>query len=99
VIWWFALISETDRGREDYPSFDAGTSKITIWKNWILIYITFTNYDSTFQGSSDSFFDKIILNNTLGEVLETSWEDADPIAETEEISTRNLLFSGGEKLI
>jgi 2,3-bisphosphoglycerate-independent phosphoglycerate mutase len=61
-----------------------------------LDYITFTNYDSTFQGVQ-VLFEKDNLKNTLGEVLEKAGKKQIRIAETEKYPHVTFFFSGGRE--
>lgn len=86
----------TDRGREitqvltqrDFPDFNM--------KKLNLEYITFTNYDQTFEGVQ-VLFEKDNLNNTLGEVLEKAGKKQIRIAETEKYPHVTFFFSGGRE--
>ncbi|MDR7128638.1 2,3-bisphosphoglycerate-independent phosphoglycerate mutase [Algoriphagus sp. 4150] len=86
----------TDRGREisqaltqrDYEDFNM--------KKLNVDYITFTNYDATFNGV-EVLFDKDNLNNTLGEVLERASKKQIRIAETEKYPHVTFFFSGGRE--
>jgi 2,3-bisphosphoglycerate-independent phosphoglycerate mutase len=86
----------TDRGREitqaltqrDFPDFNM--------KKLNLDYITFTNYDQTFEGVQ-VLFEKDNLNNTLGEVLEKAGKKQIRIAETEKYPHVTFFFSGGRE--
>lgn len=86
----------TDRGREitqaltqrDYNDFNM--------KKLNLDYITFTNYDQTFEGVQ-VLFEKDNLNNTLGEVLEKAGKKQIRIAETEKYPHVTFFFSGGRE--
>ncbi len=86
----------TDRGREitqvltqkDLPDF--GMTKLS------LDYITFTNYDDSFDGVK-VLFEKDNLKNTLGEVLEANNKKQIRIAETEKYPHVTFFFSGGRE--
>jgi len=86
----------TDRGREitqaltqrDYEDFNM--------KKLNLDYITFTNYDQTFQNVG-VLFEKDNLNNTIGEVLEKAGKKQIRIAETEKYPHVTFFFSGGRE--
>ncbi|MHA7130443.1 2,3-bisphosphoglycerate-independent phosphoglycerate mutase [Algoriphagus namhaensis] len=86
----------TDRGREitqvltqkDFPDF--GMKKLN------LHYITFTNYDESFEGVK-VLFEKDNLKNTLGEVLERANKKQIRIAETEKYPHVTFFFSGGQE--
>jgi 2,3-bisphosphoglycerate-independent phosphoglycerate mutase len=86
----------TDRGREitqvltqqDFSDFNMKKLK--------LHYITFTNYDETFQGVK-VLFEKDNLNNTLGQVLELNGKKQIRIAETEKYPHVTFFFSGGRE--
>jgi 2,3-bisphosphoglycerate-independent phosphoglycerate mutase len=86
----------TDRGREitevltqrDFPDF--GMKKIN------LHYVTFTNYDETFQ-NTHVIFDKDNLSNTLGEILAKNHKKQIRIAETEKYPHVTFFFSGGRE--
>ncbi len=86
----------TDRGREitqvltqkDFPDF--GMAKLS------LEYITFTNYDDSFEGVK-VLFEKDNLRNTLGEVLEGADKKQIRIAETEKYPHVTFFFSGGRE--
>ena len=86
----------TDRGREitqaltqrDFPEQDM--------KRFDLRYITFTNYDETFNGVT-VLFEKDNLRNTIGEVLEAHGKKQIRIAETEKYPHVTFFFSGGRE--
>lgn len=86
----------TDRGREitqaltqrDFPEQDM--------KKLDLRYITFTNYDETFEGVT-VLFEKDNLRNTIGEVLEAHEKKQIRIAETEKYPHVTFFFSGGRE--
>ncbi|MFC3880034.1 2,3-bisphosphoglycerate-independent phosphoglycerate mutase [Algoriphagus namhaensis] len=86
----------TDRGREitqvltqkDFPDF--GMTKLK------LNYITFTNYDESFEGVK-VLFEKDNLKNTLGEVLQGAKKKQIRIAETEKYPHVTFFFSGGRE--
>lgn len=86
----------TDRGREitqaltqrDFPDFNM--------KKLNLDYVTFTNYDQTFEGV-EVLFEKDNLNNTIGEVLEKAGRKQIRIAETEKYPHVTFFFSGGRE--
>ena len=59
-------------------------------------YVTFTNYDSTFEGVK-VLFEKDNLNNTLGEVLSKAGKKQIRIAETEKYPHVTFFFSGGRE--
>ncbi len=61
-----------------------------------LYYITFTNYDDSFQDVK-VVFDKANLQNTLGEVLEKNNKQQIRIAETEKYPHVTFFFSGGRE--
>ena len=86
----------TDRGRQitqaltqqDFP--DVGMQKLD------LHYVTFTNYDETFEGIK-VLFEKDNLANTLGEVLARNGKQQIRIAETEKYPHVTFFFSGGRE--
>lgn len=86
----------TDRGREitqvltqkDFPDYNM--------KKLSLNYVTFTQYDETFQGIS-VIFEKDNLTNTLGEILSKNGKKQIRIAETEKYPHVTFFFSGGRE--
>lgn len=86
----------TDRGREitevltqrDFPDF--GMKRLN------LHYVTFTNYDETFQ-NTHVVFEKDNLSNTLGEILAKNHKKQIRIAETEKYPHVTFFFSGGRE--
>jgi 2,3-bisphosphoglycerate-independent phosphoglycerate mutase len=86
----------TDRGREITQVLTQKDLEDYHMKKLSLDYITFTNYDETFQGVQ-VLFDKDNLNNTLGEVLEKAGKKQIRIAETEKYPHVTFFFSGGRE--
>lgn len=86
----------TDRGREITQALTQRDFEDYNMKKLNLDYITFTNYDNTFQGV-EILFDKDNLNNTLGEVLERAGKKQIRIAETEKYPHVTFFFSGGRE--
>lgn len=86
----------TDRPREivsaltqiDFPAFDMKALKLNM--------ITFTNYDSTFDGVQ-VVFEKDNLVNTLGEVIANAELAQLRIAETEKYPHVTFFFNGGRE--
>jgi len=86
----------TDRGRQltqaltqqNYHEYNLHKLK--------LHFVTFTNYDETFQGI-DVIFKKNNLKDTLGEVLEQYNKTQIRIAETEKYPHVTFFFSGGRE--
>ena len=86
----------TDRGRQltqaltqqNYHEYNLHKLK--------LHFVTFTNYDETFQGI-DVIFKKDNLKDTLGEVLEQYNKTQIRIAETEKYPHVTFFFSGGRE--
>ena len=86
----------TDRGREitkvltqeDFPEF--GMKKMNLY------YVTFTNYDESFQNIK-ILFEDTNLANTLGEILEKNNRKQIRIAETEKYPHVTFFFSGGRE--
>ncbi|OJW68390.1 MAG: phosphoglycerate mutase (2,3-diphosphoglycerate-independent) [Candidatus Amoebophilus sp. 36-38] len=87
----------TDRGRQitevltqtPFPSYQMHPLP--------LYYLTLTVYDDTFRGVS-SIFKKLVLTNTLGEVLSTYGKKQLRIAETEKYPHVTYFFSGGREV-
>ncbi len=87
----------TDRGREltqalsqqAYPNYDM--------KPLDLYYVTFTNYDKSFEGVK-VVFDKDNLQDTLGEVLAKAGKTQVRIAETEKYPHVTFFFNGGREV-
>jgi 2,3-bisphosphoglycerate-independent phosphoglycerate mutase len=86
----------TDRGREITTALTQRDLEDYKMKKLNLDYITFTNYDSTFEGI-EILFDKDNLTNTLGEVLEKAGKTQIRIAETEKYPHVTFFFSGGRE--
>ena len=86
----------TDRGREITQALTQRDFEDFNMKKLNLDYITFTNYDSTFQGVQ-VLFEKDNLKNTLGEVLEKAGKKQIRIAETEKYPHVTFFFSGGRE--
>lgn len=86
----------TDRGREITQALTQRDFDDYHMKKLNLDYITFTNYDDTFQGVQ-VLFEKDNLNNTLGEVLERAGKKQIRIAETEKYPHVTFFFSGGRE--
>ena len=92
----FCFNFRTDRGREitevlsqkDFPDFDM--HKLDLY------YVTLTNYDETFQNVK-VIFDKEVLSQTMGEVLEGAGKTQIRIAETEKYPHVTFFFSGGRE--
>ena len=86
----------TDRGREITQVLTQRDFEDYNMKKLAVDYITFTNYDDTFQGVQ-VLFEKDNLNNTLGEVLERAGKKQIRIAETEKYPHVTFFFSGGRE--
>ena len=86
----------TDRGREITQVLTQKDFEDYNMKKLSLNYITFTNYDETFQGVK-VLFEKDNLNNTLGQVLEAAGKTQIRIAETEKYPHVTFFFSGGRE--
>lgn len=86
----------TDRGREITQVLTQRDFEDYNMKKLNLDYITFTNYDDTFQNVK-VLFEKDNLNNTLGEVLEKAGKKQIRIAETEKYPHVTFFFSGGRE--
>lgn len=86
----------TDRGREISQALTQRDFEDYNMKKLNVEYITFTNYDDTFQ-RVEVLFDKDNLNNTIGEVLEKSGKKQIRIAETEKYPHVTFFFSGGRE--
>lgn len=86
----------TDRGREITQVLTQRDFEDYNMKKLDLDYITFTNYDETFQ-KVKVLFEKDNLNNTLGEVLEKAGKKQIRIAETEKYPHVTFFFSGGRE--
>ncbi|MDE0559474.1 2,3-bisphosphoglycerate-independent phosphoglycerate mutase [Algoriphagus sp. NF] len=86
----------TDRGREITQVLTQRDFEDFNMKKLDLDYITFTNYDDTFQGIK-VLFEKDNLSNTLGEVLERAGKKQIRIAETEKYPHVTFFFSGGRE--
>jgi 2,3-bisphosphoglycerate-independent phosphoglycerate mutase len=86
----------TDRGREITQVLTQQDFEDFKMKKLKLHYITFTNYDDTFQDVK-VIFEKDNLNNTLGEVLEANGKKQIRIAETEKYPHVTFFFSGGRE--
>ena len=86
----------TDRPREivtaltqkDFPTYDMKALKLNM--------VTFTNYDSTFDGVQ-VVYEKDNLVNTLGEVLAQAQKPQLRIAETEKYPHVTFFFNGGRE--
>ncbi len=85
-----------DRAREitramtvsDFDGFERKTGLLD------LCYVGFTKYDSTFE-KVDIAFEKVLLNNTLGEYLSSKGYTQLRIAETEKYAHVTFFFNGG----
>ncbi|MBN3581649.1 2,3-bisphosphoglycerate-independent phosphoglycerate mutase [Algoriphagus aestuarii] len=86
----------TDRGREISQALTQKDFEDFNMKKLNVDYITFTNYDNTFNGVK-VLFDKDNLNNTLGEVLADAGKKQIRIAETEKYPHVTFFFSGGRE--
>lgn len=86
----------TDRGREITQVLTQKDFEDYHMKKLNLEYITFTNYDDTFQNVG-VLFEKDNLNNTIGEVLEKAGKKQIRIAETEKYPHVTFFFSGGRE--
>jgi 2,3-bisphosphoglycerate-independent phosphoglycerate mutase len=86
----------TDRGREITQVLTQRDFEDYHMKKLDLDYITFTNYDETFQNVK-VLFEKDNLNNTLGQVLESAGKKQIRIAETEKYPHVTFFFSGGRE--
>lgn len=86
----------TDRGREITEVLSQQDFEDFNMKKLKLHYITFTNYDDTFQDVK-VIFEKDNLNNTLGQVLEANGKKQIRIAETEKYPHVTFFFSGGRE--
>ncbi|GAA0877298.1 2,3-bisphosphoglycerate-independent phosphoglycerate mutase [Algoriphagus jejuensis] len=86
----------TDRGREISQALTQKDFEDYNMKKLNVDYITFTNYDDTFQGVQ-VLFEKDNLNNTIGEVLEKAGKKQIRIAETEKYPHVTFFFSGGRE--
>ena len=62
-----------------------------------LKYLTMTNYDKTFEGV-DVIYDKVNIQNTLGEVISNNGKTQLRIAETEKYPHVTYFLSGGREL-
>ena len=86
----------TDRPRQlsyvltqaDLPEFGMKTLDIN--------YVTMTRYDDTFQGIQ-VIFEKALLTNTMGEILEKNNKTQLRMAETEKYPHVTFFFSGGRE--
>jgi 2,3-bisphosphoglycerate-independent phosphoglycerate mutase len=88
----------TDRGREITQALCQKDFEDYQMKKLVLHYITFSNYDQTFEGVK-VLFEKDNLSNTLGEVLEKNNKKQIRIAETEKYPHVTFFFSGGRETI
>jgi 2,3-bisphosphoglycerate-independent phosphoglycerate mutase len=86
----------TDRGREITQALTQEDFAEQQMKKLPIKYITLTTYDKTFKNVAVMFAD-IVLNNTLGEVLETNNKKQVRIAETEKYPHVTFFFSGGQE--
>ncbi|AGA77117.1 2,3-bisphosphoglycerate-independent phosphoglycerate mutase [Echinicola vietnamensis DSM 17526] len=86
----------TDRGREITQVLTQQDFEDYKMKKLDLHYVTFTNYDETFNGVS-VIFEKDNLKNTLGEVLANNDKKQIRIAETEKYPHVTFFFSGGRE--
>jgi 2,3-bisphosphoglycerate-independent phosphoglycerate mutase len=86
----------TDRGREITQALTQSDFAEFGMKKLPLHYITFTNYDDTFENVK-VIFDKDNLTNTLGEVLSQYGKKQIRIAETEKYPHVTFFFSGGRE--
>lgn len=81
----------TDRGREITQVLTQKDFEDYNMKKLNVDYITFTNYDDTFQGVQ-VLFEKDNLNNTIGEVLERAGKKTDSHCRDRKISSCYLLL-------
>jgi 2,3-bisphosphoglycerate-independent phosphoglycerate mutase len=86
----------TDRGREITQALTQRDFEDYNMKKLNVEYVTFTNYDDTFQ-RVEVLFEKDNLNNTIGEVLEKAGKKQIRIAETEKYPHVTFFFSGGRE--
>ncbi len=86
----------TDRGREISQALTQRDFEDYNMKKLNVEYVTFTNYDDTFQ-RVQVLFEKDNLNNTIGEVLEKAGKKQIRIAETEKYPHVTFFFSGGRE--
>ncbi|MCH7401398.1 2,3-bisphosphoglycerate-independent phosphoglycerate mutase [Belliella kenyensis] len=88
----------TDRGREITQVLTQKDFEEYKMKKLKLNYITFTNYDETFEGVK-VLFEKDNLQNTLGETLSSAGKKQIRIAETEKYPHVTFFFSGGREKV
>ena len=86
----------TDRGRQLTQALTQQNFHEYNLHKLKLHFVTFTNYDETFQGI-DVIFKKDNLKETLGEVLEQHNKTQIRIAETEKYPHVTFFFSGGRE--
>ena len=86
----------TDRGRQLTQALTQQNFHEYNLHKLKLHFVTFTNYDETFQGI-DVIFKKDNLKDTLGEVLEQHNKTQIRIAETEKYPHVTFFFSGGRE--
>ncbi len=86
----------TDRGRQITKALCQQDFEEYELKKLDLRYVTFTNYDDTFE-KVDVLFEERDLENTLGEVLEKANKKQIRIAETEKYPHVTFFFSGGRE--
>ncbi len=73
---------------EDFDGFERKTGLLD------LCYVCFTKYDETFK-NVEIAFEKVLLNNTLGEYLSSKGYTQLRIAETEKYAHVTFFFNGG----
>ncbi|MBS9523528.1 2,3-bisphosphoglycerate-independent phosphoglycerate mutase [Litoribacter alkaliphilus] len=88
----------TDRGREITQVLSQRDFDEYQMRKLDLDYITFTNYDETFNNVK-VIFDKDNLQQTLGEVLAAAGKSQIRIAETEKYPHVTFFFSGGRETV
>ncbi|WP_143959391.1 2,3-bisphosphoglycerate-independent phosphoglycerate mutase [Litoribacter populi] len=88
----------TDRGREITQVLSQRDFDEYQMRKLDLDYITFTNYDETFNNVK-VIFDKDNLQQTLGEVLSEAGKTQIRIAETEKYPHVTFFFSGGRETV
>jgi 2,3-bisphosphoglycerate-independent phosphoglycerate mutase len=88
----------TDRGREITQALTQRDFDEYQMNKLDLDYITFTNYDETFNNVK-VIFEKDNLQNTLGEVLSAAGKSQIRIAETEKYPHVTFFFSGGRETV
>jgi 2,3-bisphosphoglycerate-independent phosphoglycerate mutase len=88
----------TDRGREITQALTQRDFDEYQMRKLDLDYITFTNYDETFNNVK-VIFEKDNLQNTIGEVLSAAGKSQIRIAETEKYPHVTFFFSGGRETV